>query len=313
MKNEICELLGIKYPIFQGAMTNVTDPGLVSAVSNAGGLGIYAPGIENVDMDKVRKDIREIKEKTENPFGVNLMLASDSIDKIVQVVCEEKVPVVTTGAGNPAKYMEVLKENQVKVIPVVSTVRAAVKMENAGADALVVSGMEGGGYIGNISTLPLIPQVVDKVKIPVLAAGGFADGRGLAAAMMLGAQGIQMGTRFLATKECMIPEWCKTALIDSDSNGATVLGNRIGAKAKLRVLNTACIAAIASYEESENADMAAFNQKITDARNVKYDHGIDGTLIGLGQSVGLVGDCPSVKELIDSIVEQYNSIQKKNL
>lgn len=313
MANRVCMLLGIRYPIFQGAMTNVTDPALVSAVSNAGGLGIYAPGIENIDLNYVREQIQEIKRLTDRPFGVNLMLASEAAPQIVRLVCEERIPVVTTGAGNPSKYMDTLKAAGVRVIPVVSTVRAAIKMEAAGADALVVSGMEGGGYIGNISTLTLVPQAVDAVRIPVLAAGGFADGRGLAAAMMLGAEGIQMGTRFLTVQECSIPDWCKAALVGSGSQDAVILGNRIGAKAKLRVLGTTKMRELIDYEGSPQADMGRFGQMISEARGTQYSKGLDGTLIGLGQVVGLINNQPTVEELIKSIISEYNALQKMNL
>lgn len=313
MKNHVCELLNIRYPIFQGAMTNVSDAQLVTAVSNAGGLGIFAPGIEQVDLNWVREQIRAIRAGTSNSFGVNVMLASPYTEEIVKIICEEKVPVVTTGAGSPARFMDQFRAAGVKVIPVVSTIKAALKMEAAGADALVVSGMEAGGYIGQISTLPLIPQVVDAVKIPVIAAGGFADGRGLAAAIMLGAQGIQMGTRFLTTRECDIPDWCKKELLAGGSEEAVALGSRIGVKARLRVLKTACVSSILAYEGTKDAEEAEFEKAVTKARNEKYDDGLDGTLIGAGQSLGLVKDNPTVKELIDRIIQQYNAIQKEDL
>ena len=177
MGNPICEMLGIRYPIIQGAMTNVTDVGLVSAVSNAGGIGILAPGIENVDIEFVRSQIRKLRDVTDNHFGVNVMLASPYAPQIVDLVCEERVPFITTGAGSPAKYMEKFKAANIIVAPVISSKEAAVKMAGAGVDFVIAEGMESGGYIGRLSTFSLIPQVVDAVTIPVVAAGGIADGR----------------------------------------------------------------------------------------------------------------------------------------
>ena len=221
--NRICQMLGIRYPIIQGAMTNVSDAELVSAVSEGGGLGVYAPGIENVDFDVVRQEIRRIREKTTKPFAVNIMLASQYAAGLVEVVCQERVPVVTTGAGNPSKYMEAFHAAGIKVAPVVPSVEAAVKMEAAGVDFVIAEGMESGGYIGRGSTLVLIPQVVDAVNIPVAAAGGIMDGRTMAAVMMLGAEGVQMGTRFLTAAECTIPDY-----LYGESALSGELRNRLG-------------------------------------------------------------------------------------
>ncbi len=313
MGNPICELLNIRYPIFQGAMTNVSDVSLVSAVSNAGGLGIFAPGIENVDLNWVREQIRAIRAATPNTFGVNVMLASPYTEDIVGIVCEEKVPVVTTGAGSPAKYMEKLHGAGIKVIPVVSSKDVAVKMEAAGADALVASGMEAGGYVGRIATMPLIPAVVDAVSIPVVAAGGFYDGRGLAAAMMLGACGVQMGTRFLTVAECAVPDWCKEALVAAGDKDVVLLGSRIGAKACLRTLATAGVKEIQAYESREGAAIPEFEKAVTALRVSQYDNGLPGTLIAAGQVLSKITDRPTAKELIESIVRGYNTLQKKPL
>ena len=202
MNQQLCELLGINYPIFQGGMAWVADASLASAVSNGGGLGIIAGG--NAPKEVVKKEIKKVKELTEQPFGVNIMLLSPFADEIVDLVCEEQVPVVTTGAGNPAKYMARFKEHNIKVIPVVPSVALAKRMEKIGADAVIFEGMEAGGHIGKLTTMSGLPQIVDAVSIPVIAAGGIGDGRGMAAAFMLGAEAVQLGTRFLIAKECNV-------------------------------------------------------------------------------------------------------------
>lgn len=313
MSNPICEMLGIRYPIIQGAMTNVTDVGLVAAVAKAGGIGIFAPGIENVDIASVREQIRALRAKTGNRFGVNVMLASQYAPEIVDLVCEERVPLVTTGAGSPAKYMEKFKAAGIVVAPVVSSKEVAVKMEAAGVDFVIAEGMESGGYIGRLSTLPLIPQVVDAVKIPVVAAGGIADGRGLAAAMMLGACGVQMGTRFLASAECAIPDWCKEALLGAGAQDAIVLGDRVGAKARLRVLKTDATAGILTAEGGQDETVAQFERRVTETRQEKYANGLGGTLIGTGECVSLIHEIPPVSELISRMVAEYNAIVKEAL
>ena len=313
MKNQVCKLLNIKYPIFQGAMTLVTDVNLVSAVSNAGALGIYAAGIENIDIEYLREQIHKIREATDKPFGFNIMLASKYAAQIVDLVCEEKVSIVTTGAGSPAKYMEKFKKANVLVAPVLSSKEAAVKMEAVGADLIIAEGMESGGYIGKITTISLIPQVVDAVKLPVVAAGGIADGRGMAAAFMLGAQGIQMGTRFLTTKECAIPESCKDALVKASSRDAIVLGERIGVPMRLRALNTRIIAEINAYEGEKDASVEKYDEAIVEARGKLYTGDPDQALIGAGQSVGLVNDKKSVQEVIADTIRQFNEIVKPML
>lgn len=311
MKNQICELLKIRYPIIQGAMTNVSEGTLVSAVSNAGGLGVYAPGIENVDLEEVRREIRSIKERTDKPFAVNLMLASPYAADLVELVCEERVPAVTTGAGNPKRYMEALHAAGIVVAPVVPSLEAAVKMEAAGADFVIAEGMESGGYIGRVSTLALIPQVVDALHIPVAAAGGIADGRGMAAVMMLGAQGVQMGTRFLAAQECQIPDECKAAVLEAKTTDALVLGDRVGAKARLRVLRTEVTAQILAAEgETQVPD---FEESVSTARKARYDNGLGGTLMGAGQCVGLVKECLPARKIIENLMEEYSALEKPQL
>ena len=202
MNTRITEMLGIEYPIIQGGMAWVAEHNLAAAVSEAGGLGLI--GGANAPGEVVREEIRKARELTKKPFGVNVMLLSPHADDVAKVVVEEGIKVVTTGAGNPEKYMDMWKAAGVKVIPVVASVALARRMEKYGADAVVAEGMESGGHIGMNTTMCLVPQVVDAVDIPVIAAGGIADGRGIAAAFMLGAEGVQLGTRFLATEECQI-------------------------------------------------------------------------------------------------------------
>ena len=199
MENRICELLQIKYPIFQGGMAWVSTAELASAVSNAGGLGIIAAG--NAPGEWVEEQIKKAKEMTQKPFGVNVMLMSPFVEDVINVLEKNPVAVVTTGAGNPGKYMERLKAVGTKVIPVVPSVALAKKMEKEGASAVVAEGTESGGHVGELTTMALVPQVVDAVSIPVLAAGGIADGRGMAAAFALGADGVQIGTRFICSRE----------------------------------------------------------------------------------------------------------------
>ncbi len=224
--NEICKLLGIKYPVFQGGMAWIADASLAAAVSNAGGLGIIAA--MNSNGEQLREQIVKAKELTDKPFGVNLMLMSPFIEEAVDVVCEEGVKVVTTGAGNPAKYMEKLLGAGVKVICVVASVALAVMVEKMGACAVVAEGCESGGHVGDTTTMALVPQVVDAVNIPVIAAGGIADARGMAAAFMLGAKGIQMGTRFLTAKECSVHANYKEKVLKAKDRDTIVTGKSLG-------------------------------------------------------------------------------------
>lgn len=313
MDNQVCRLLGIRYPILQGAMTLVTDVALVSAVSKAGGLGIYAAGIDNIDMEALRGTIRAIRAATDRPFGVNIMLASKYADAIVELVCEEKVPVVTTGAGNPQKYMERFKKAGIVVAPVVPAVEMAVKMEAAGADLVIAEGMESGGYIGKITTMALIPQVVDAVRIPVVAAGGIADGRGMAAAFMLGAQGVQLGTRFLTTRECAVSDAVKEAVLQASARDAAVLGDRIGAPMRMRALNTPVVGRLLAYEGESGATVAGFEEQVAQARAQMQQGESDAVFIGAGQCAGLIRDRDSVESVIQSMVQQFNSLVKDPL
>ena len=219
--NVITELLNIKYPIIQGGMAWIADASLAVGVSEAGGLGIIS-GVGPTEV--VRAQIRKAKELTDKPFGVNVMLMQDNADEIAHLVCDEKVPVVTTGAGSPGKYIEMWKSHGIKVIPVVPSVAIAKRMEKFGADAVIAEGMESGGHIGQTTTMSLVPQVVDAVNIPVIAAGGIGDGRGIAASFMLGAVGVQMGTRFLVSNECNVHKNYKEKVLKAKDIETEVTG-----------------------------------------------------------------------------------------
>ncbi|MBC2425558.1 enoyl-[acyl-carrier-protein] reductase FabK, partial [Clostridium beijerinckii] len=227
MKNNIlCNMIGIQYPIIQGAMAWIADSSLAAAVSNAGGLGIIASG--NAPVEVVREEIRKAKKLTDKPFGVNIMLLSSNAEEVAKLVCEEGVKVVTTGAGSPGKYISMWKEHGVKVIPVVASVALAKRMEKAGVDAVIAEGCESGGHVGELTTMALVPQVVDAVNIPVIAAGGIGDKRGVAASFMLGASGVQVGTRFLVAKECTVHQNYKNKVINAKDIDTVVTGRSTG-------------------------------------------------------------------------------------
>lgn len=226
IKSVICDILGIKYPVFQGGMAWIADGGLAAAVSNGGGLGIIAAG--NAPGEYVREQIKLARSKTSSPIGVNIMLMSPFADDVAKVVAEEKVEVVTTGAGNPSKYMNDWKDAGIKVIPVVASVAMAKLMTRLGATALIAEGGESGGHVGELTTMVLVPQVCDATTLPVIAAGGIADGRGVAAAFMLGAVGVQMGTRFLSAVECNIHPVYKEKILKATDLCTMVTGKRLG-------------------------------------------------------------------------------------
>ncbi len=226
MQNRLCRLLNIDFPIFQGGMAWVATGELAAAVSQAGGLGIIGAGQASADL--VEKEIDKVQSLTDKPFGVNIMLLSPNADEIIQLVLDKDVPIVTTGAGNPGKYMEDFKRKGVKVIPVVASVALARRLEKQGVDAIIVEGMESGGHVGDITTMVLIPQVVQVVKIPVIAAGGIADGRGMAAALALGAEAVQMGTRFICAQECTAHQNYKEMVIKSKDRDTVVTGRSTG-------------------------------------------------------------------------------------
>lgn len=304
MKTRVTELLGIQYPVIQGGMAWVAEYHLAAAVSEAGGLGLI--GAASAPPEIVREQIREAKKLTDKPFGVNVMLLNPNADEVAQVVVEEGIKVVTTGAGNPAKYMEMWKAAGVKVIPVVASVALARLMERAGADAVVAEGMEAGGHIGSATTMTLVPQIVDAVNIPVIAAGGIADGRGFAAAMMLGAEGVQMGTAFLVADEAITHANYKEKVIrakdiDSEITGATTghpvrqIRNKM-TREYLRLEKNG-----ASFEELEQLTLGSLRKAVVDGDV------INGTVMA-GQIAGLVQKQQTCKEIIRSIMEDGSKL-----
>lgn len=306
MKTEITELLGIRYPIIQGGMAWVAEYHLAAAVSNAGGLGLIGAG--NAPADWVRQQIREAKRLTDKPFGVNIMLMSPYAAEVAQVVAEEKVKVVTTGAGNPEKYMEMWKAAGVRVIPVVASVALAKRMERCGADALVAEGCEAGGHIGETTTMVLVPQIVDAVKIPVIAAGGIADGRGIAAAFMLGAKGVQMGTHFVVTDECVVHENYKERILKASDIDTRVTGRTTGHPVRaLRNSTTKKYLELeqkgTSFEELEALTIGGLRKAVVEG-DVKT-----GSVMA-GQSAGMVKEKLSCQELIQKLVRETDALMK---
>ncbi|MBE6023591.1 MAG: enoyl-[acyl-carrier-protein] reductase FabK [Cellulosilyticum sp.] len=294
----ICELLNISYPIFQGGMAWVATHSIAAAVSNAGGLGIIAAG--HAPADWVREEIRACKKKTDKPFGVNVMLLSPYVDEVMQVILEEKVAVVTTGAGNPGKYIEALKAAGVKVIPVVPSVALAKRMERCQVDAVIAEGCESGGHIGELTTMVLVPQVVDAVNIPVIAAGGIADGRGMAAAFMLGACGVQIGTRFLVAKECDIPESYKERVIKASDIDAVVTGRSTGHP--VRCLRNQLTRALQKLEKA-GASEEEFNKLGTGAlRRAVIEGDMQNGSVLAGQIAGMITREQTTEEIIQELM-----------
>lgn len=298
MAELINQMLGIRYPIIQGGMAWVATWELASAVSNAGGLGII--GVGGADVNWVAEQIRQMKEHTDKPFGVNLMLMNPQADEIAELLVKEQIPVITTGAGNPGKYMESWKAAGAKVIPVIASVALARLMERAGADAVVAEGTESGGHIGSATTMTLVPQVVDAVNIPVIAAGGIADARGFAAALMLGASGVQMGTRFVAAKESIVHDNYKEKVIKAKDIDSEVTGRSTGHP--IRVLRNKMTREYlrmekegASLEELEKMTLGALRKAV-----VEGDVATGSVMAG--QIAGLVKSEDSCAEIIEEIM-----------
>lgn len=300
MQTEINNLLEIEYPIIQGGMAWVAEHHLAAAVSEAGGFGLI--GAANAPADWVREQIRKTKELTDRPFGVNVMLMSPYADEVARVIAEEGVKAVTTGAGNPEKYMELWKERNIKVIPVVASVALAKRMERCGADAVVAEGCESGGHIGESTTMTLVPQVVDAVDIPVIAAGGIGDGRGIAAAFMLGAKGVQMGTRFVVTKECQVHPAYKERIIRAKDIDTRVTGRSTGHP--IRALrNDMTKAYLQKEQEGASTDELELLASGALRRAVQEGDIHNGSLMS-GQIAGLIKEEVSCKQLIDTLVSQ---------
>ena len=305
--NRVTELLGIQYPVFQGAMAQISRHQLVSAVSNAGGLGILASG--GMTADEVREEIRKTKALTDKPFAVNLMLMMDNVAEIVEVLIEEGVKVVTTGAGTPKPYMPRLKEAGIKVVPVIPSVKLALKMQELGCDAVVAEGMEAGGHIGETASMPLTRQVAAALDIPVICVGGVADGHGVVAAFALGAEGVQMGTVFLAAEECPIPDSYKQAVLDAVDTSTVVTGRKF--KAPVRCIRNAMTdkyleieAQATSRHDLEEITMGAL------AKAVKDGDVENGSLMA-GQIAGLVNDIKPAKAIIETIFTEAEHVLKK--
>ena len=304
MKTRITELLGIEHPIIQGGMAWVAENHLAAAVSAAGGLGLI--GGANAPAEVIRNYIREVKTATDKPFGVNVMLMSPYADDVAKVIVEEGVKVVTTGAGNPEKYMEMWKAAGIKVIPVVASVALAKRMERYGADAVVAEGTESGGHIGEATTMTLVPQVVDAVSIPVIAAGGIADGRGIAAAFMLGAEAVQMGTRFLVAKECIVHQNYKDRVLKAKDIDSAVTGRSHGHPVRcLRNQMTREYVKLEnegkSFEELEYLTLGTLRKAVQEG---DVTHGT----VMAGQIAGLVSKEQTCKEMIDEMMAQTETL-----
>ena len=306
MQTEITELLGIQYPIIQGGMAWVAEHHLAAAVSEAGGLGLI--GAANAPAEWVREQIRAAKNLTEQPFGVNIMLMSPYADEVAQVVAEEGVKVVTTGAGSPEKYMERWKHSGIRVIPVVASVALAKRMERCGADAVVAEGCESGGHVGESTTMALVPQVVDAVKIPVIAAGGIADGRGIAAAFMLGAKAVQMGTRFIATREAQVHESYKNQVLRAKDIDTRVTGRSTGHPVRaLRNEMTKRYLELeqegAPFEELEQLTLGGLRRAVVEG-DVRM-----GSMMA-GQCAGLVREILPCSELVPQLMQEAKACMK---
>ena len=300
MKTEITELLGIEYPIIQGGMAWVAEHHLAAAVSNAGGLGLI--GAASAPAEWVREQVREAKKLTDKPFGVNIMLMSPYADEVAQVIVEEGVQVVTTGAGSPEKYMKMWKEAGVKVIPVVSSVALAKRMERYGADAVVAEGCESGGHVGETTTMALVPQVVDAVNIPVIAAGGIADGRGVAAAFMLGAKAVQIGTRFVVTEEAVVHENYKERIMKAKDIDTRVTGKSVGHP--VRALRNEMTK---KYLELENGGASGDELQLLTLgglRKAVVEGDVKNGSVMAGQIAGLIKDKMTCKELVEKLVKE---------
>ena len=303
MNTRITQLLGIEYPILQGGMAWIAESTLASAVSNGGGAGIIAGGSGPIDY--LREQIRKTKSLTNKPFGVNIMLMSPNADDLAQLVIDEKVSFVTTGAGNPAKYIKAWKDANIKVIPVVSTVNLAKRMERSGADAIIAEGTESGGHIGDNTTMCLVPQVVDAVSVPVIAAGGIADGRGVAASFMLGAEGVQVGTRFLASEEVQINPVYKELVIKAKDTDNIVTGRFTGHPC--RNIKTKFSKKLQTFERDGGTPEQFEEITLGSLRKAVQDGNIEEGSFLCGAIAGMITD---VKPCADIIKEMFNQAEK---
>lgn len=309
IKSRVCEILGIKYPIFQGGMAWVADAELAAAVSNAGGLGLISA--INAGTEAVRNEIRKCKTLTNKPFGINIMLQAPNAAEIAEMIVEEGVKIVTTGAGSPAKYLPMWKENGIKVVPVIACVAHAIKMQAAGVDAIVAEGAESGGHVGELHTMPLIPQIVDAVDIPVIAAGGICDGRGAAAAFMLGAEGVQVGTRFLSATECNVHESYKEKILKATDISTIVTGKTLGHP--VRSLKTPFSRTFAKMESDPNVtpeEVLAFGGGAL--RKAVQEGDIDGSYMA-GECAGMVKQIEPAAAIIEDIILGAEKVMKERM
>ena len=306
MQTGLSRALGIEYPIIQGGMAWVAEYHLAAAVSEAGGLGLI--GAANAPADWVREQIREAKKMTDKPFGVNIMLMSPHADEVARAVMEEGVKVVTTGAGNPEKYMEQWKAAGIKVIPVVASVALAKRMERSGADAVVAEGCESGGHIGESTTMTLVPQVADAVQIPVIAAGGIADGRGIAAAFMLGAKGVQMGTCFVVTDESQVHDNYKERILRAKDIDTRVTGRSTGHP--IRTLRNEMTRRYMELEEQGASFEELGYLTLGALRNAVVDGDVKNGSVMAGQIAGMVRERMSCRDLIQKLVREADALMK---
>lgn len=307
MNTRVTDLLGIEHPIIQGGMAWVAEANLAAAVSNAGGLGLI--GAANAPEEVVREQIRKAKELTDKPFGVNVMLLSPSADQIARLIVEEGIKTVTTGAGNPGKYMDIWKEAGVKVIPVVASVALARMMEKAGADAVIAEGMESGGHIGSATTMTLVPQVVDAVGIPVIAAGGIGDGRGVAAAFMLGAEAVQIGTRFVVARESICHQNYKERIIKARDIDSAVTGTSHGHP--IRSLRNQMTKEYIKMEQEGKSFEELEYLTLGTLRNAVVDGDVKNGTVMAGQIAGLIKKEQTCKEIIDELLGESSRLLKQ--
>lgn len=309
MKTKITELLGVKYPLLQGGMAWIADADLAAAVSNAGGVGLIAGG--NAPVDYIRDQIHKARTMTDKPFGVNIMLMAPNAADLAQLVIDEKIPVVTTGAGSPGKYVAAWKEAGVKVIPVIPTVALAKRMEQAGADAVIAEGTESGGHIGENTTMCLVPQVVDAVSIPVIAAGGIADGRGIIAARALGAEGVQLGTRFLAATECNIHETYRKLVIDAKDTDSIVTGRFTGHPC--RGIKTKFSRSLLKFEQNGGTPEEFEEMTVGALRKAVQDGNVAEGSFLCGAIAGMIREVKPCKDIIEELFADADRVMKEVL
>ena len=307
MQTKLTKLLGIQYPIIQGGMAWIADASLASAVSNAGGLGIISA--MNADADWVRAEIQKCRAMTDKPFGVNIMLMSPHVEEVAKMVAEEKVPVVTTGAGNPSRFVKMWKEAGTVVIPVVASTALARMVERAGVDAVIAEGGESGGHVGDLTTMALVPQVVDAVKLPVVAAGGIGDGRGMVAAFALGACGVQMGTRFLVADECTVSEEYKKKVLAAKDISTMVTGKRLGHP--VRAIKNTYMNSYAKLEANSNIPDEELEQfGVGSLRKAAKEGNAEEGCFLAGQIAGMVKKRQPAKEMIEEIMAQAEQMME---